>query len=96
MRMFGREFETKEANRIIVIFAMLWMTLGTAFVYYYVKYVFGRREYEAIEKQRRIAQNYSSVRESATTSSKAEAMERLKDRLKVKADQEKNDDDDDR
>jgi len=96
MRMFGREFETKEANRIIVIFAMLWMTLGTAFVYYYVKYVFGRREYEAIEKQRRIAQNYSSVREAATTTSRTEAMDRLKGRLKVKADQEKKDDDDDR
>jgi len=98
VRFFGREFEAKEANRLTVVFTLLWMTIGTAFVYVYTKYAYGRRQYEVLEseKQKRISQEYSSMREEAMTTSRAEAMERIKERMKVKADEEKNDDEDDR
>lgn len=94
MRIFGREFDAKETNRLFVTFAFIWMTLGTAFVYVYVKYVFGQNELIAIEKQKRISRQYQAVRDEALTSTREEALEKLKVRFKEKKIGQKNDDDD--
>ena len=40
---FGRELDAKAMNKLIVSGAFLWMIFGMAFVYIYVKYIYGRR-----------------------------------------------------
>jgi len=93
-RIFGREFDSKETNRLVVIGAFIWMTLGTVFVYVYVKYVFGQNELIAIERQKRISRQYQAVRDEALSSTREEALEKLQSRLKERKIGKKNDGDD--
>jgi len=64
-RIFGREYDAKDTNKLIVLASFLWMTFGTAFVYIYVKYIYGQREVVLMDRQKKLAAQYNATREEA-------------------------------
>ena len=83
LRIFGREFDPKETNKLIAMSAFVWMTCGTAFVYFYVKHIYGQRELLIIEKQKKLSREYNEVRSGAQDISRAEAVERMMARMRL-------------
>lgn len=78
MRILGLEFDVKNTNKLIALGSLLWMTFGTAFVYIYVKYIYGQREAVLMERQRRLAVQYNATRDKARAAeSNREIIERF-------------------
>lgn len=78
MRIFGREFDVRNTNKLIALGSLLWMTFGTAFVYIYVKYIYGQREAILMDRQRRLAVQYNATRDKARAAeSNREIIERF-------------------
>lgn len=60
---FGRELDAKAMNKLIVSGAFLWMIFGMAFVYIYVKYIYGRREVVLMDRQKKLSAQYHETRD---------------------------------
>ena len=60
---FGRELDAKAMNKLIVSGAFLWMIFGMAFVYIYVKYIYGQREAVLMDRQKKLSAQYHETRD---------------------------------